>query len=740
MNKIAAVGTPTPILDGKAKVAGAVQYTADMKVPGMLYAKMVTSLYAHATLRGIDTADALAVPGVVAVLTADDMPAVAPDSRVTLLLARGRVVFAGQPVALVLAESEVAAVDGVEQVHVDYDPLPTAVTIDEALAPGAPEVWPGRYLDVSTGHPTNICSRNEHAVGNVQQGFAEADVVLERTFETQIAHQGALETHAIIAQYDELSGEITMWASTQAPFGNRTDIAAVLGIDETAVRVIAMPIGGAFGGKNGLYEPLVACAAFAVKRPVRFVLTRSEELLATVPAPALRIRVKLGAKRDGTLTTLEVDTTSDEGCFCTDFASSPGGLMFDLYRWPNHRRTSTAVLTFKASVGYYRGPTGPSTFFALETLIDELAIQLSMDPLDLREKNLSRTGDPRGGNGGERWPEVGSMAVLKAVREHPVWQGREAARAQGRGVGVAFAQWGGGSESAAALCSLQRDGTLLINVGSVDISGTMTSFSLIAAEMFGVAPEKVKVRMSDTATAPFSGAAAGSKVLYSTGAAVMEAAKEARQQALQIAADELEVAGEDLEVIDGKVQVRGAPDHAIPLGDIASKGMSWGSKHAPVLGNGRVGIEAAAPVFSAQIVEISVDDATGEVTVHQQVIVQDVGRAINPLAVQGQLMGGATQGLGWALYEQMVYDESGQLMSGSLMDYAMPNMLTAAQHIDVVMIEVASEHGPMGARGVGEAPVLATPAAIANAINDVVGVRLTKLPMTAPSIAAALSQ
>jgi CO/xanthine dehydrogenase Mo-binding subunit len=739
MTEVVAVGTPTPILDGKAKVTGLIQYTPDLKLPGMLYAKLVSSIYAHATITGVDKAAALAIPGVVAVLTADDMPAVVPESRIRLLLARGRVVFAGQPVALVLAESEAAAADGVEGVRVSYAPLPAALTADQALAPDAPQVWPGRFVNASTGKPGNIASYDEAATGDVAQGFAESDVVLERTFETQIAHQGAIETHGLIAYLDPMSGEMVLWASNQAPFTIRREVAEVLGMRETEVRVVSMPVGGAFGGKNGLYEPLIAAAAVHMGRPVRLVLTRTEEFLATMPAPALRIRLKIGAKRDGTLTALDIDTTSDEGCFAIGLASTPGGLMVDLYRWAHTRRVSRTVLTFKPSCGYYRGPTGPSAFFALETLIDELASTLDMDPLDLREKNLPRSGDPRGDDG-ERWPAVGSPAVLKAVREHPLWLGRDQSRQQGRGVGVAFAQWGGGTESSAATCALHRDGTLTINIGLADISGAMTSLALLAAEAFGVAPGNVKVRFSDTATGPYGGDTGGSKVTYSMGAAVLEAAKEARQQALQIAADELEAAVEDLDIIDGKIQVRGAPAHAIPLGEIATKGMSWGSKHAPIFGNGRTAIEDNAPVFSAQLAEVSVDEATGEVTVHRQAVIQDVGRALNPLVVRGQLMGGATQGLGWALYERMLYDDGGQLVTGTLMDYALPHSLDAATHIDVVLIEVPSEHGPMGARGVGESPVLAAPAAIANAITDAVGVRMTTLPITAPDLYTALNE
>ncbi len=298
--------------------------------------------------------------------------------------------------------------------------------------------------------------------------------------------------------------------------------------------------------------------------------------------------------------------------------------------------------------------------------------------------------------------------------------------------------WPGATEPAAAVCALHRDGLLHIHVGSVDLSGTTTSFALLAAEVFGVSPESVRVITSDTDTAPYAGYTAGSKVTYTTGAAVVMAAREARQQTLSIAAEEFEAAVEDLEIVGDRVQVRGVPTKAIKLGDIAAKTMQFDGKYAPVFAHGRIAQPMNAPVFAAQLAEVEVDRDTGVVHTHKLVIVQDVGRAINPLAVDGQLMGGATQGIGWALYENMEYDERGQLLTGSWMDYAVPSILQAASLMEIVRVEVPSEHGPFGARGVGEPPAIPTAAAIANAIADVTGLRLTDLPMTAPRVLAAL--
>ena len=747
-----AIGHPTPLIDGRAKVTGVIRYAPDLRMPGMLYARFVTSLYAHANLRGIDVERAMAVPGVVAVLTARDLPDIAPSARNRLMLARGRVIFAGQPVALVLATSEAAAEDGVHHVVVDYEPLAAAITIDEALGEDAPLIWPegvpsgaedagAHGVDVgrdkgAKSKISNIAEQDAFVRGDIAAGFAAADVIVERTFTTPMVHQSALETQAVIVQPEPVTGGVTVWASTQAPFSVRHEIASVLGVPDSDVRVIGTPVGGGFGGKNGLYEPLVALAARAVGQPVRLVLTRMEEMLAANPAPPVRIHARIGARRDGTLTALEGSVHVDNGCYPFGLSGFLGYMLGSFYRVPHFSIKTTDVLTFKQSAGAYRAPGAPSVVFALDCLLDELAHLLHIDPLELRLRNAARPGDPMAD--GEQWPSMGMREVLEALRDHPAWQNRDQARAAGRGVGIAVGGWPGGTEPAAALCALNRDGLLHVQVGSVDLNGTATGMTLLAAEAFGIAPEKVRIMISDTDTAPYSGASAGSKVTYTTGAAVVLAAREARQQALAIAAEELEAAVEDLEIVDGTVQVRGAPSKAIELGDIAAKTMQFGGRYAPVFAHGRIAQTASAPAFNAQLAEVEVDRETGVVRLHRLVVVQDVGRAINPLAIQGQMMGGATQGIGWALYEKMGYDQQGQLLTGSWMDYALPDIIQTPSSIETVIVEVPSENGPFGARGVGEPPVVPTAAAIANAIADATGVRLSDLPMTAPSVLAAL--
>jgi CO/xanthine dehydrogenase Mo-binding subunit len=733
-----AIGKATPLVDGQAKVTGSIRYTGDLQLPDVLHARFVASPYAHARIQSIDTQAALNVPGVVRVLTAADMPDIPPSDRSRLLLARDRVIFAGQPVALVLAETEEAASDGVEQVSVDYEPLPAAMTVEGAMAEGAPLVWPDGLPNQSTeGRRSNTLKEHVNKRGDIQAGFAEADVIVERVFTSPMVHQSPIETQAVLVQPNLVTGEMTIWASTQAPFEVRQTVAEILDLRDSDVRVTAMPIGGGFGSKAGLYEPLAALAAQITRRPVRLVLTRLEEIAAGNPAPPISIRTRMGATKDGHLTALEATIQLDIGCYPSGWLAPFAGFMTCYsYRIPNYHIASSEILTFKQSGGAYRAPCGPTTAFAIETMLDELARALNMDPLELRLRNQIQEGDLSPSN--EPWPKIGMREVLDTLRNHPAWQNREQARAQGRGVGIAMGGWPGGFEPAAAVCSVSRDGMVQVNIGSADISGTATSFTLMAAEVFGVAPENVKVVISDTLSAPYSGMAAGSKTTFSTGPAVIKAAQEARQQALAIAAEEFEVAVEDLEIVDGKIQVKGFPARTIKLAEIAAKTVGFGAKYSPVIAQGRYAQIASAPTFNVQLAEVEVDRETGDVRVHKLVVIQDVGRAINPLAIQGQLQGGATQGIGWALLEKMRYDESGQLLTGTWMDYAMPHSTQAAEQMEVILVEVPSETGPFGARGVGEAPVVPTAAAIANAIADATGVRMSNLPMSAPAVLEAL--
>ncbi|MCI0577567.1 MAG: xanthine dehydrogenase family protein molybdopterin-binding subunit [Chloroflexi bacterium] len=750
MTTYTAIGRSMLPPDGRAKVTGTTRFAPDLRLPEMLHARLVISAHAHARIVEINTAGALAVPSVVAVLTAQELPEIAPKNRFRLLLARERVIFAGQPVALVLAENEAAAMDGAERVQVNYEPLPAAVTLEQALAGEAPLVWPAGLPGVTAeaqahgaavkdGQPeeqkrSNVCDRHSFSRGDITAGLAEADVIVERVYTTSRVHQSYIEPHASLVQPDLLTGGATIWTSTQAPFWIREEVAAILGVPESDVRIVGTPVGGAFGGKFILYEPLLALVAQRVGRPVRLVLTRLEEMVAGIPTPASRMRLKLGARRDGTLTALAAELTFDVGCYPSPHANA-AFLLGSFYNIPNLDIHYTEVLTFKHSAAAYRAPGATQPTFALESAMDELAHQLALDPLALRLKNAAAPGDLMAD--GKPWPSMGMSQVLAALQAHPAWQEREQARAAGRGVGLAIGGWPGGTEPAAATCLLNRDGQLQVTIGSVDLTGTATGLALIAAEAFGMAPDKVRVINGDTASAPFGGAAGGSKITYTLGPAVIQAVREARTQVLEIAAEEFEADPADLEIVDGAVQVRGVPDKSITLASLAGKTMGFGGKYAPVVGRGRHLDKTASPGFCAQLAEVAVDEETGEVRVHRLVVVQDVGRAINPPGIYGQMMGGAVQGLGLALYERMAYDESGQVLTGSWMEYTVPHADQAASLIEMVIVEVPAEHGPFGARGVGEPPIIPTAAAVANAVADATGRRLTDLPMTPERVLAA---
>lgn len=753
MTTFSRIGQRTPLVEGKEKVTGKIRYAPDLKLPHMLHARLVTSPYPHARILSIDTSEALAIPGVAAVLTAQDLPYVEPNSRQRLLLARDRVIFVGQPVALVLAENEVAAQDAVDYVMVDYDPLPAAITLDEALADDAPLVWPGgkpgeseeaaaHGADVGgeeEGATTrsNVANRTHFERGDVTAGFSQADVIIERQFTVSMVHQSPLEPHGCMVQIDPLTDEVTVWSSTQALFNVRQAVAGILNVQESNVRCISTPVGGGFGGKGVLYDPLLALAVRVIGRPIRLILSRYEELVATNPTPAGRIRIKLGAKKDGTFTALEGEIAFNSGCY----PGAPVGIAMvvtgSIYHIPSVKLDGLDVLSFKQSVGAYRAPGIPQSMFALESVVDDVARKLKLDPLELRLQNAAKPGDPM--IHGETWPKIGMTEVLKALQEHPTWQNRAGARAAGRGVGIAVGGWPGGTGPASAACMLNRDGVLQVQLGSVDISGVNTGFTMLAAEAFGISPDKVQIITGDTKSGIFGLNSGGSKITYTVGPALVQAVREARRQTLEIAAELLEADAADLEIVEGKVQVKGVPDRGITLSEIAGKTMQFGGLYPPIFGQGRHVVKTRSPGFCAQLAEVEVDQETGAVQVHKLVVVQDVGKALNPLLVEGQMMGGATQGIGWALYENMVYDDYGQPVSASWMDYTVPHIHQVAKSIEAVIVEVPSDYGPFGAKGVGEPPVTSTAGAISNAITDAIGVRLADLPMTPPRILAALS-
>jgi CO/xanthine dehydrogenase Mo-binding subunit len=720
----------------------------------MLHARPVLSPYAHARIVSIDTAAAARMPGVVAVLTAQDLPTrdKIMNSRHSAVLAKEKVLFRGQPVVVVVGESEVAAQDGADAVVIDYAPLPAVVDVIKALADDAPVIWPDGLpkdgADLTAAHaavdketeeqaraPSNIHDETHFERGDVAAGFKQADLVIERIYKTPIVHQSYLEPHAVVAEPDVLGSSLTLYTSTQGQFIVRDETARLLGLPKSKVRVVPMTVGGGFGAKYGLVEPLVGAVALALKQPVRLVLTRSEDFLTTTPAPASIIELKTGARKDGTITAIQARVIMDNGVFPFALGGIVGILLGGYYKCPNVRIDCYEVFTNKPQGGAYRAPGAPSATFALESNIDDIARELGIDPLEFRLRNGVETGDLMGN--GDPWPSVGLKLCLERMREHPAW--KDGAKRPGQGIGIAVGGWPCGMSPAASVCRVDTDGTIRIHVGSVDISGVNSMYPLIAAEILGVSPDQVEIVQGDTRSGPYAGPSGGSQTTYSVSGAVASAAREARKRLLELAADHFEASADDLEIKDGVVQVKGVPDRAIPIGELAGMAESKAGGPGPIIGEGRAAVEENAPGFVVHLAKVEVDAETGHVALKQYVAVQDVGFALNPMMVEGQIHGGAVQGIGWGLHEAMVYDENGQLLTGTFMDYDMPKADTVP-NIETILVQNPAPHGPFGARGIGEPPITAGAAAIANAIRDATGARITELPIRAEMVWRALNE
>ncbi len=755
----AAVGQPVRRVDAPDKLTGQARFAGDLPFPGLLHARLVLSPYAHARIVKLDVSAAMAVPGVFAVYTSETIGlAHAHDvSRILAPLVQQEVFWCGHPVALVLAETEAAAMDGVDAVDVDYEPLPVVIDPVAALHPDSPLARPRRQDEVSEiagggAHAAvekardedeeteelsaNVSDRAHVHIGDTEAAWREADVVVERTYHTHPVHQSYLEPQTVTVVPDRSGQHLTVYPSTQAMMGTRSAIAEALGMPERQIRVESVPVGGAFGGKFGLYEPLIAAAARASRRPVRLALTRQEDLLAANPAPETVITLKLGARRDGTLIAMQGQAIFDSGIYPGAEVGLGLVLLHSTYRCPNIDLRGYEVLTNKAGVGAYRAPGAPQITFALESAVTDLCQALGADPIEFRLRHALREGDPTYMSQQPHYPRIGIIECLEHIKQHPLWQERAARKVAPPelpgwkvGIGIAVGGWPGGTEGAAAACRLEKDGTFSVVVGTVDLTGSDTSLSLIAAEALGQAPASVVVAHDNTDTMPYSGGTGGSKTIYSMGPAVLAAARDARNQVLTMAGEMLEAAVEDLEIVQGDVVVKGAPGKSVSLKKIAADSMRFGGRFEPVYGRGRAAVHISSPMYTAHLARVAVDPETGEVQVLDYVAAQDVGHAINPAEVQGQMYGGIAQGLGWALFEGIAYDENGQPLTATWMDYALPHAFDVPS-ITPILVEIPSAQGPFGAKGVGEPPVVPGAATIANAIYDAVGARVDQLPIT----------
>lgn len=739
------IGTRPVRPDGYGKVTGRDQYGADIMLPGMLYAKVLRSPHPHARIVRIDTSKAEAFPGVMAVCTGADFPTVTSDEIVdageesisarfmtALAMASEKVYYKGQPVAAVAATSPAIAKEALSLIEVEYEPLPVVDDVLEAMKPDAPLLHGDLYTQSLAGgekRPSNIAGHVQYVRGNVEEGFAEADVIVEREFRTRMVHQGYIEPQAATVQVAP-DGRITVWTSTQGAWQIRTQMATILGVPIGQIRVIPTEIGGGFGGKFTPYvAPVAAILARKTGRPVKAVMTRSEVFQATGPGSGTHIRVKIGAKRDGTLVAAEACLIYDAGAFPGSPVGSACLVGFSPYNFAHLKIDGYDVVTNHPRVKAYRAPGGTPIAMAVETLIDEIAERLGMDPIDLRLKNAVGPGD-RMANG-VAFNSIGFKELLQAVKEHPHYRAPLEGKNVGRGVACGF--WANGGGTSTVRLSFNEDGTVNLIEGSTDIGGTRASMAMIAAEELGLELSDIHPYVADTDTLGYNDGTGGSRVTYSTGVAVYRACQDAIAKLRPRAALLLEAKEEEVTYADGVF--RAANGREIRTKEVIRQLNKTGG---PIEATGISGRLQRAPAFSASLVDVEVDPETGKTRILRWTQFQDVGKAIHPSYVEGQLQGAAVQGIGWGLTEEYIFKD-GHMLNPSFLDYRLPTALDVPM-IDTHLVEVPASDGPYGVRGVGEAGIVPPPAALANAIYRAVGVRMTELPMTPERVWRALQQ
>jgi CO/xanthine dehydrogenase Mo-binding subunit len=767
-----AIGSPRPRPDTPAKVRGATRFASDRPMRGLLHARLVLAPRAHARILSIERAAALAVPGVVAVLTAADLPLKGKGSdRLSRPLAQSEVVFAGEPVALVVGRTPQAAADGAELVEVRLQALPTVVDAAAAMIAASPlarvdlaaegdrtgsmdaqtHAGVGGGGDASIDAEVlsdNVTGRYRYRDGDPLAALGRSTITREGTFSTSWIHQGYLEPQVCTAWLDD-DDTLVIETSTQSLFGARSEVAKALGIPQRRVRAVGTPLGGGFGGKWPLFDTLAAAAAWKLRRPVRFAATRSEDFAAANPGQPLDSTISVSADAEGRFTRLEARIVADAGAYEEGTAESLAGvLVAGPYAWPAFDVKAYGVRTNRFGVGAYRAPTAPQMCFALETLVDEVAQALGIDPIEIRRRNLVATGTPM--VDGETWTGHGATEVLDALEASAIWQGRgrgagsspapgerlEAPDSPDEGVGVALGYWPGATNAAAAACRVSADGSVQVMTGVADMAGVAGGFQAIVADALGISQDMVQVVTLDSDGAPASPGSGGSTITYSVGRAIRRAAEAVGERLLEAAALQLEIAVEDLELVNGSVQPRGTPEKAIQIAKLVRANARAGRE--PIEAQGRADVPSLAPSVSGHVARVRVDRETGTVIVLADHVVQDVGRVLNAALVEGQQHGAAAQGIGWATMERLVHDTNGQLLSGTFLDYALPRAEDVGR-LDVTSVEVPAPDGPLGAKGIGEAPVIAGAAAVANAIAAATGVRLRELPMTRPRVWRALN-
>lgn len=764
-----AVGLTMSRLEAREKAVGAAVFTEDMVLPGMLHGALAYSRHAHARIVSYDISRALALPGVKTVVTGNDfdlryMGLVVKDETV---LAKGKVRYIGEPVAAVAAVDAETARAAARLIDIVYEELPAVFTIEDAMAEGAPVLHENfdsyfKIYDASTRTRPNELARSTMRHGDVENGFAESDIVLDQVYETSAQYHAYLEPAAALAAFDG-RGKVTVWSSTQSVFRTQANIHESLGIPMAKIRAISPRVGGGFGGKSeAMVQPVAVALAAKTGRPVRIALGRDEDMFAMRSRHPVRIRIKTGAKRDGTFVARSVDAWFDGGAYADDSAAVMNFALFfgtGPYRFEHVDLVGHAVYTNKLRAGAFRGFGNPQITYASECQIDDLAKELGMDPVALRRRNIVQVGDRW--IGGQTLTTSGLAECIEKVTKGARWTERIAAEipapeGKRRGLGIALTAHISGFLSTSAVVRLAEDGSVSLNTGAVDIGqGSDTALAQMCAAGLGLSVDAVNLVAADTDASPYNSGTNASRVTYMVGRAVGQATEVVRQKMFKLAADMLECNESDLELRAGGIIGAEGTDHGVTFQQIAAKSIWFADGGGPVIGTGSVmhnepldpkhtllaGFvsfdNVGAFTFGAQVVEVEVDEVTGKVDVVEAWCAHDVGRAINPGAVEGQIQGGFVQGLGYALTEEMVWD-GGRLINPNFQDYKIPCSLDVPFEINALIVEEPDPLHPFGAKGIGEPPLIGAAAAIPNAIAAATGVRVRRLPVSPERMLRAL--
>ncbi|TIP99802.1 MAG: xanthine dehydrogenase family protein molybdopterin-binding subunit [Mesorhizobium sp.] len=736
----ASVGTRPIRPDGVDKVTGRARYGADFNMAGQLVGRILRSPHAHATIRKIDTSKAEKLNGVKAVITAADLPDLT-DGDAALYdildncMARKKALYDGHAVAAVAAVDARTARQALKLIEVDYEVLPHVTDVDEAMRHSAPVLDDTIFtegLEQKPVKPSNVTKRSQYGHGDIHEGFGQADYIVERSFKTEQTHQGYIEPHACVANVSA-DGTADLWVCTQGHFVYRQHCAQLLGMEASKLRVTSSEIGGGFGGKTHVWaEPVALALSRKAGRPVKLVMTRDEVFRASGPTSATSIDVRIGARKDGTITAAEATLRYSCGPYAGMWAELGAMTAFACYNLANVKTVGYEVLVNRPKTAAYRAPSAPMAAFAVESAVDELAKEIGMDPVEFRIRNAAQEGTRS--SYGPVYGPIGIGPTLEAAKNHPHMKA-PLGKNQGRGMACGF--WFNFGGQTCTDLNIGMDGSVSLAVGTVDVGGSRASLSLVAAEELGIAYEQVKAVVADTSSLGYNDMTDGSRGTFSSSMATISAARNAIKVLRERAAQMWDIPVDDVVWEKGHAIAKGEKYGnlaALSLREIAA---ASGKTGGPIAGHSELVADGAGVSFATHICDIEVDPETGATRVLRYTVVQDAGKAVHPTYVEGQYQGGAAQGIGWALNEEYVYGKDGRLQNPGFLDYRIP-VCSDLPMIDTQILEIPNPNHPYGVRGVGETSIVPPLAAIANAVSNAAGVRMTHIPMSPPRILAAI--